>query len=155
MDVADDWETLPSPTTQTSATTTPSTNAAQISKVPLMKFCPYDSSMLYPREVVSSKRLAYGCKLCDYISPPTDISTANLVQSNNLIYRNRLKKEREDVLANVLSTLVDDPTLARSSATNCEKCGFNEAVFFQSTEKGMDSLALIFICCECGHKWVS
>lgn len=53
------------------------------------------------------------------------------------------------------SSIADDPTLARSSKANCLNCGHNVAVFFQSSIAQSDSLALIFVCCNCGHKWVN
>ena len=32
----------------------------------LSQFCPYDSSMLYPKEDKKAKQLMYACKLCSY-----------------------------------------------------------------------------------------
>ena len=101
--------------------------------------------MLYPKEDRKNKKLMYACKLCDYKEDVT----------SNLIYRNQLKQEASDILGTVSSGLVDDPTLSRSNEANCEECGHNTAVFFQSTATGQNSLPLVFICCACGHKWVS
>jgi DNA-directed RNA polymerase II subunit RPB9 len=58
------------------------------------------------------------------------------------------------VLHTVPSAVSDDPTLARSQNAACENCGHHEAVFFQSDTGQSDSLALIFVCCNCDHKWV-
>ena len=111
----------------------------------LMRFCPHDSSMLYPKENKRSKQLMYACKLCHY----TEESAGQ-----PLVYRNEKKKEVKNILHTVPSAISDDPTLARTTKANCENCGHNEAVFFQSSVAQSDSLALIFVCCNCDHKWV-
>mmetsp|Transcript_4804 Transcript_4804/g.9638 ORF Transcript_4804/g.9638 Transcript_4804/m.9638 type:complete len:151 (+) Transcript_4804:56-508(+) len=137
-DLDDDWDVMETDTQQTS---TPTGQAG----VPLMQFCPYDSSMLCPKEDKKSKKLTYACRLCNYTTPST----------NNLIYRNTLKKEAASLLSNVTSSLVDDPTLSRTSNGSCPSCGGKEAVFFQSEVVGQEALPLIFICVGCGWKWVS
>mmetsp|Transcript_16671 Transcript_16671/g.25876 ORF Transcript_16671/g.25876 Transcript_16671/m.25876 type:complete len:155 (-) Transcript_16671:1219-1683(-) len=111
----------------------------------LMRFCPHDSSMLYPQEDKRTKTLKYACRLCRYAE----------TSSNPLIYRNLIKKEVKNVLTTIPSAVSDDPTLARSHNANCENCGHHEAVFFQSDSARTDTLALIFVCCNCGHKWVN
>lgn len=111
----------------------------------LMKFCPHDSSMLYPQEDKRSRSLRYACRLCRYTEG----------SSQPLIYRNLLKKEVGNILNNVPSSVSDDPTLARSQNANCSNCGHHEAVFFQPTDARSDTLALIFVCCNCDHKWVN
>ena len=110
----------------------------------LMRFCPRDSSMLYPKENKSSRSLEYACRLCQYTEQ----------SENPLIFRNVIKKEVKNVLHTVPSAISDDPTLARSQNAACESCGHHEAVFFQSDTGQSDSLALIFVCCRCDHKWV-
>mmetsp|Transcript_17566 Transcript_17566/g.35277 ORF Transcript_17566/g.35277 Transcript_17566/m.35277 type:complete len:189 (-) Transcript_17566:761-1327(-) len=116
-------------------------------KVLLMKFCPHDSSMLYPQEQKSTRTLHYSCRLCRYTE---DARGA-------LIYRNAIKKELGNVLATVPAAVSDDPTLPRSQNASCMNCGHHEAVFFQSDTSDIrsDSLALIFVCCNCQHKWVA
>ena len=111
----------------------------------LMRFCPHDSSMLYPKENKRSKQLMYACKLCHYTEEAA---------GQPLVYRNEKKKEVKNILHTVPSAISDDPTLARTTKANCENCGHNEAVFFQSSVAQSDSLALIFVCCNCDHKWV-
>ncbi len=102
--------------------------------------------MLYTKSTAGpAPTLNYACKLCTYSE----------VAPTNLIYRNRLKKEAGDVLANVPPGTVDDPTLSRSTAQTCSRCGHREAVFFQSTVTDQNSLPLVFVCAGCGHKWVS
>lgn len=121
--------------------------AVDNTKVLLMKFCPHDSSMLYPQEQKSSRTLRYACRLCRYSEEAR----------GSLIYRNAIKKELGNVLATVPAAVSDDPTLPRSQNASCMNCGHHEAVFFQSDTSDIrsDSLALIFVCCNCQHKWVA
>jgi DNA-directed RNA polymerase II subunit RPB9 len=112
----------------------------------LMRFCPHDSSMLYPQEDKRARQLMYACRLCRY----TEESGGQ-----PLVYRNEKKKEVKNILHTVPSAISDDPTLARTQKANCENCGNQEAVFFQSAIAQSDSLALIFVCCNCDHKWVN
>jgi len=93
-----------------------------------------------------NKSLQYACRLCRYTEPAPD---------QPLVYRNEKKKEVGNILHTVPSAISDDPTLARSSKANCANCHHNEAVFFQSDVAQSDSLALIFVCCNCDHKWVN
>ncbi|KAL7438345.1 hypothetical protein ACHAXM_006160 [Skeletonema potamos] len=113
----------------------------------LMKFCPHDSSMLYPKENRAERKLQYACRLCRYTE----------AANGQLIYKNILKKEVGNVLHTVPSAVSDDPTLPRSQKAHCGKCGHNEAVFFQSDTSDVrnDTLALIFVCCSCDYKWVA
>jgi DNA-directed RNA polymerase II subunit RPB9 len=120
--------------------------APQQTDVLLMRFCPQDSSMLYPQEDKRTKSLRYACRLCRYTEPATD---------QPLVYRNEMKKEVGNILHTVPPAVADDPTLARSHNANCQNCGHHEAVFFQSDTAQSDSLALIFVCCNCNYKWVT
>ena len=88
----------------------------------------------------------YACRLCRHTEPANDLP---------LIYRFDLKKEVGNILHTVPSAVSDDPTLARSQNVNCANCGHNEAVFFMSDSTQSDSLALIFVCCNCDFKWVN
>mmetsp|Transcript_10452 Transcript_10452/g.22336 ORF Transcript_10452/g.22336 Transcript_10452/m.22336 type:complete len:183 (-) Transcript_10452:1421-1969(-) len=113
----------------------------------LMRFCPHDSSMLYPKENRAERKLVYACRLCRYYEFATGY----------MIFQNVLKKEVGNVLHTVPSAVSDDPTLPRSQNAHCAKCGHNEAVFFQSDTSDVrnDTLALIFVCCNCDYKWVA
>ena len=93
-----------------------------------------------------NKTLQYACRLCRYTEPTPD---------QPLIYRNDLKKEVTNILHTVPGAIADDPTLARSQNAKCPNCEHHEAVFFQSDVAQADSLALIFVCCSCAHKWVN
>merc|ERR1719203_22039 len=104
--------------------------------------------MLYPKEDKRTKTLRYACGLrhCRY-SEETHTS---------MVYQNIMKQEVKNVLHKVPSAVSDDPSLPRTQNESCESCGYNEAVFFQSDTSDVrnDTLALIFVCCSCGHKWV-
>merc|ERR1719273_1406167 len=112
----------------------------------LMKFCPHDSSMLYPKEDKRNRKLLYACRLCRYSEEA----------KHSIIYKNLLKQEVGNVLNKVPAAVSDDPTLPRSQKASCENCGHNEAVFFQSdtSDSRNDTLALVFVCCNCDYKWV-
>ena len=112
----------------------------------LMRFCPHDSSMLYPQEDKQNRALQYACRLCSY--------TEAAPEGQACIYRNEMKKEVGNILNTVPSAMSDDPTLARSNQANCSNCGHDTAVFFQSDIAQSDSLALVFVCCNCDHKWI-
>ena len=104
------------------------------------------STEAFKTEDRRNKVLQYACRLCRYTEPAPD---------HPLVYRNERKKEVGNILHTVPSAISDDPTLARSSKANYSQCGHNEAVFFQSDIAQADSLALIFVCCNCDHKWVN
>ena len=98
------------------------------------------------KEDKRNRRLLYACRLCRYTETAVD---------QPLIYRYDLKKEVGNILNTVPGSVSDDPTLARSQNAHCANCGHNEAVFFMSDSTQSDSLALIFVCCNCDHKWVN
>ena len=102
--------------------------------------------MYHLQEDKRNRQLRYACRLCPYSE----------LSDSSLVYRNRIRKEVGNVLHTVSASVVDDPTLPRSHNANCVVCGHHEAVFFQSDASviGSDSLALIFVCCNCAHKWV-
>jgi len=116
--------------------------------LPLMRFCPLDSSMLIPKEDRRNRRLLYACRQCDFfeVADPT-----------GLVYVNRLRKEVGNALLTVPSAISEDPTMARTNNAKCAVCAHTQAVFFQSDTSDVrsESLALIFVCCNCDHKWVS
>lgn len=90
--------------------------------------------------------MQYACRLCSYVEAAPD---------QPLIYRNETQQQVKNILHTVPSGMSDDPTLARTQKASCPNCGHNEAVFFQSDIAQSDSLALIFVCCNCDEKWVS
>jgi DNA-directed RNA polymerase II subunit RPB9 len=157
MDIDDDWETAAafdgagsSSSSSVSAAAVPGrlspANGERSSRaIPLMKFCPHDSSMLVPLADNATKTLTYVCRQCKNHSEPAD---------TNLVYLHRLKREQKDLLSTVSSALKDDPTLSRSFDALCAKCGCKEAVFFQDQGNTGTKINMINICCGCGNKWV-
>jgi DNA-directed RNA polymerase II subunit RPB9 len=101
---------------------------------------------IFYQEDKRNKILQYACRLCQY---------TEACPEQPLVYRNERKQEVGNILHTVPSAVSDDPTLARSQRANCANCGHHEAVFFQSELSQSDSLALIFVCCNCDHKWVN
>jgi DNA-directed RNA polymerase II subunit RPB9 len=115
-------------------------------EVSRMRFCRECNNMLYPKENRELKALEYVCRLCDY---KDDSATGSCVYEHSVV------KDTSTRLENVLSDLNKDPTLQRSDKINCPSCPSNEAVFFQAdvTLKST-KLTLVFICVECGFKWM-
>mmetsp|Transcript_13479 Transcript_13479/g.19809 ORF Transcript_13479/g.19809 Transcript_13479/m.19809 type:complete len:119 (+) Transcript_13479:88-444(+) len=110
-----------------------------------MRFCRECNNMLYPREDRMQKKLMFACRNCEYKE----------YVENPCIYVNRIIKATATKLDIIPPDITEDPTLQRSTDAHCEKCGFNEAVFFQAEQSAKsESLALIFVCCQCSHKWV-
>ncbi|VDN96054.1 unnamed protein product [Rodentolepis nana] len=91
-------------------------------------FCSECNNMLYPKEDKRNKRLMYACRNCDFMKRA----------DNPCIYVNRLEQEIE------------------TEEHQCDACGNNEAVFFQSqTNKAEDNMRLYYVCTNvnCLHKW--
>ena len=112
---------------------------------PERRFCPQCGNMWLPREEKTPQTLLLACRNCGYEEPA----------HTGKVYENRIAKEVSTRLDTIHKDIVEDPTLQRSYDVNCDNCGHNEAVLFQA-ESGVTaaSLSLIFVCCNCGHKWV-
>eukprot|EP00271_Cylindrocystis_brebissonii_P017464 TRINITY_DN4554_c0_g1_i1.p2 TRINITY_DN4554_c0_g1~~TRINITY_DN4554_c0_g1_i1.p2 ORF type:complete len:115 (+),score=11.33 TRINITY_DN4554_c0_g1_i1:239-583(+) len=110
----------------------------------IMKFCPECNNILYPREDKANKTLVYACRNCDH-SEAADTFC---------VYRNEVM-HGADERTQVLQDVAADPTLPRTKAVRCAKCGFGEAVFFQATQRGEEGMSLFFVCCgpNCGYRW--
>mmetsp|Transcript_23611 Transcript_23611/g.30857 ORF Transcript_23611/g.30857 Transcript_23611/m.30857 type:complete len:115 (+) Transcript_23611:228-572(+) len=110
-----------------------------------MRFCRECNNMLYPKEDREARKLMFACRNCNY-SEYVDEAC---------IYRNEIVKAAETKLDIIPNDIVEDPTLQRSNDAQCQACNNTEAVFLQAEQSAKsESLALIFICCACGHKWV-
>jgi len=108
-------------------------------------FCRECNNMLYPKENRVERRLYYACRNCAY-------SEAAPAEMNNRIYVNELKQQGTSDL-HVTKELILDPTLRRTKAVKCSRCGHNEAVFFNAADNRLD---LIFLCTnpDCGYYWL-
>ncbi|VDL64169.1 unnamed protein product [Hymenolepis diminuta] len=108
-------------------------------------FCSECNNMLYPKEDKRNKRLMYACRNCDFMKRA----------DNPCIYVNRLEQEIDE-LSLINPDVIHDPTLPRTEEHQCDVCGNNEAVFFQSqTNKAEDNMRLYYVCTNvnCLHKW--
>uniref|UniRef100_A0A7S3NJ32 TFIIS-type domain-containing protein n=1 Tax=Aureoumbra lagunensis TaxID=44058 RepID=A0A7S3NJ32_9STRA len=112
---------------------------------PERRFCPQCGNMWQPREERTTRTLMLNCRNCGYEEPATSYK----------VYENRIKKEVSTRLDIINPEITDDPTLQRSNDVVCENCNYSEAVLFQA-ESGITakSLSLIFVCCNCKHKWI-
>jgi DNA-directed RNA polymerase subunit M/transcription elongation factor TFIIS len=73
-----------------------------------------------------------------------------------LIYRNAFKKEEVgNISHSIPGAIANDPTLAQSQNAKCPNFKHHEAVVFHSDVAQADSLALIFVSCNCAHNWVN
>mmetsp|Transcript_40129 Transcript_40129/g.94307 ORF Transcript_40129/g.94307 Transcript_40129/m.94307 type:complete len:143 (+) Transcript_40129:3511-3939(+) len=133
-DIADDWNEDENADDNVNVQT-------QSNGLPLMRFCPLDSSMLFPKEDRRNRRLLYACRQCDF---------SEVADPTGLVYVNRLRKGFQNALITVPSAISEDPTMARSNNVKCTNCGHTQAVFFQSDTSDIrsESLALIFVCCN-------
>ncbi|KAJ1462635.1 hypothetical protein M885DRAFT_456317 [Pelagophyceae sp. CCMP2097] len=115
------------------------------SRDPERRFCPQCGNMWQPREERTNRTLMLTCRTCGYEEPA----------HTGKVYENRVIKEVSMRLDAINPEVVQDPTLQRSNQVTCDSCGHNEAVLFQA-ESGVkaSSLSLIFVCCDCGNKWV-
>lgn len=113
-----------------------------------MRFCQSCNNLLYPRENRAIKALEYYCKQanCHYVERSA---------TNHCVFVNELIKDSSTRLEVISSDVNRDPTLQRSSDIVCDNCEHNEAVFFQAEQTVKStSLDLVFVCCNCGYKWM-
>ncbi|TPX72785.1 hypothetical protein SpCBS45565_g00090 [Spizellomyces sp. 'palustris'] len=93
--------------------------------------------MLYPREDRGTRALLYGCRHCNHVEEA----------DSTCVYQHIVSAQAKD--------LASDPTFPRIDRT-CPRCGYHEAVFFQSRSKSRDAtMKLRYVCCntQCGHRW--
>mmetsp|Transcript_8711 Transcript_8711/g.12025 ORF Transcript_8711/g.12025 Transcript_8711/m.12025 type:complete len:116 (-) Transcript_8711:190-537(-) len=108
-------------------------------------FCRECNNMLYPKEDKQSKTLLFQCRNCGHKENA----------SHPRISRNEILQSTDDQYTVIVHDLASDPTLPRTNA-RCQKCGFRQAVYFQSlSSKAKESMTLYFVCCapNCGHRW--
>eukprot|EP01135_Chromosphaera_perkinsii_P004095 Nk52_evm2s270 gene=Nk52_evmTU2s270 len=110
-----------------------------------IRFCQECNNMLYPKEDRENKILLYACRNCDYQEEAI----------SNCVYVNRVQHS-VDELTQIIADVSTDPTLPRTRDRACEKCGGDEAVFFQSqTRRADEGMRLYYVCCntQCNHRW--
>jgi DNA-directed RNA polymerase II subunit RPB9 len=106
-----------------------------------MLFCKDCSSMLYPREDKTNRRLLYACRNCAF-SEPAQVSC---------VYTNELKLSAASL--RVAPYIQHDPTLQRTKRTTCTRCENKEAVYFSRSAEQME---LVFVCTNpaCNYYWM-
>lgn len=110
-------------------------------------FATHSNNMLYPKEDRTARTLYFACRNCDHTEEADFFC----------VYRNELIQPAVGRHA-VVPDLSLDPTLPRTKKVACPRCGFGEAVFFQSHDKQIDSaMTLYFVCCNlsCNHCFVN
>ncbi|KAJ1914985.1 DNA-directed RNA polymerase II core subunit rpb9 [Tieghemiomyces parasiticus] len=111
------------------------------------RYCSECNNLLYPREQRSTRTLFFACRNCDHSE----------VAKSNCVYVHEIKHAPSEQTM-VITDLSADPTLPRTTDLQCPKCGYNEAVFFQTQSRSADSrMTLYYVCCnkECSHRWTS
>ncbi|KAH8553710.1 hypothetical protein BGW37DRAFT_486836 [Umbelopsis sp. PMI_123] len=109
------------------------------------KYCSECNNMLYPREDKTNRKLLFACRNCHFEEDA----------DNSCVYRHEIVHAPSEQTM-VLTDLSADPTLPRTT-TACPRCGYQEAVFFQSAARRADTkMTLFYVCCNraCGHRWV-
>ena len=100
--------------------------------------------MLYPKEDKARSVLMSACRHCPYAR----------VAADPTVYKNNIEKDTSTRLDLISDAVKNDPTLPRT-IVECVNCGESEAVFFMSRSGGRDSdMKLVFLCTECGEKWL-
>lgn len=110
-----------------------------------IKFCKQCNNMLYPKEDKERRILLYACRNCNHQEEAT----------NPCIYVNKIAHE-VDELTQIVSDVIVDPTLPRTSDHPCPRCDNRQAVFFQAhTNQSDDKMTLYYVCCDpkCTHRW--
>ncbi|CAG8533104.1 5386_t:CDS:2 [Ambispora gerdemannii] len=100
--------------------------------------------MLYPKEDKEIRLLTYACRNCEYQEP----------SENQCVYRNDVENIIEQTTSEI-KDLAADPTFPRTKK-QCPKCGHDEAVFFQSPSRRLDTKMTLFYACadkRCGYRW--
>lgn len=105
-------------------------------------FCTMCANMLYPLEDRARKKLLLACRNCGHKTE----------SNSSCVYRNELIKDSTMKLSQVRQDCINDVTLQRTGSADCEKCGGTEAVFFMTHD---DTMKVVSVCRNCGHKWIA
>ncbi|CAN8070959.1 unnamed protein product [Agarophyton chilense] len=111
--------------------------------------------MLYPQEDVAERRrtgrkvLNYVCRNCVHKEDAGEV--------NYPIHKNVIVHTANEKLA-ITYDVLEDKTLPRTFNANCpdQECQGKQAVYYQSpVGKNDEALVLIFVCVNCGTRWLS
>ncbi|CAD7958514.1 unnamed protein product [Amoebophrya sp. A25] len=109
-------------------------------------FCPECNNLLQPNEDKHLRKLVYRCRNCTYSRPARE----GVVEEQCVHRRDITFIAKEDIV--VPEGVIYDPSLARNYNYSCDHCDGTEAVFYRLAESIVsDAMALIFVCCKCGH----
>ena len=120
-----------------------------------IRFCEDCGNMLTPTENQDKEKLRYICNMCK--SPGIEKENS---KENNIVYRNEVKLGQTEVKIN--TSIINDPTYARTFELQCPKCNYNEAICFQNPNINDAGMKFIYVCCNknyedkgepCGYKW--
>ena len=120
-----------------------------------IRFCEDCGNMLTPSENKEKERLRYTCSMCKSQGIEKENS-----KENNIVYRNEVKLGQTEVKIN--TSIINDPTYARTFDLKCPKCRYNEAICFQNPNINDAGMKFIYVCCNknyndtgepCGYKW--
>ena len=120
-----------------------------------IRFCESCGNMLTPTENVEKRKLYYVCNMCQ----TSGIENENS-KENNIVYRNEVKLGQTEVKIN--SSIINDPTYARTLDLECPRCGYKEAICFQNPNINDAGMKFMYVCCNknydgtmepCAHKW--
>ena len=120
-----------------------------------IRFCEDCGNMLTPTENINKEKLRYICNMCK--SPGIEKENS---KENNIVYRNEVKLGQTEVKIN--TSIINDPTYARTFELHCPKCNYNEAICFQNPNINDAGMKFIYVCCNknyedkgepCGYKW--
>ncbi|EJW01577.1 hypothetical protein EDEG_03862 [Edhazardia aedis USNM 41457] len=111
-----------------------------------IRFCQDCNNILYPKEDPSQRLLYLACRTCDY----TIECPSNIVY----VYRSDSSTAKAVTISADPVDLANDKTLARTNRICCEKCGNNEAVYFQTKDRQEEvALSIYFVCRKCYNLW--
>ncbi|KAK4533603.1 hypothetical protein CCYA_CCYA18G4485 [Cyanidiococcus yangmingshanensis] len=118
-----------------------------------VRFCRNCNNLLYPQEDKDyfrrehRRRLLYVCRHCAYREVVRDLAEP--------VHRHVVHHTANEKTTVRLDVHLD-PTLPRTQHVTCSKCGYHEAVYFQSpVGRNDEALVLVFVCVRCKNTWLS
>ena len=111
-----------------------------------IRFCEDCGNMLTPTENEKTHRLKYLCSMCK--NPGEEKDNINNMSNSQTIKIN--------------SSIINDPTYARTLDLECPRCGYKEAICFQNPNINDAGMKFMYVCCNrnyddsgepCGKQW--